>query len=70
MKRIALIALLLANGCATGPKVETTKQWEGHFYKEDDAKAAVESMKLENKESVWILSNSTLKRLLTNIGEK
>lgn len=65
-----LAFLLLAAGCASTPKVETTKQWEGHYFNRNDAKAAVESIVLEKNESVWILSNSTLKRLLTNVGER
>lgn len=69
MKKI-LAFLLLAAGCASAPKIETTKQWEGHYFNDTDAKTAAESIVLEKNESVWILSNSTLKRLLTNVGER
>ena len=62
--------MLLAAGCASTPKVETTKRWEGHYFNGNDVKAAAESIVLEKNESVWILSNSTLKRLLTNVGER
>lgn len=65
-----LAFLLLAAGCASAPKIETTKQWEGHYFNDNDVKAAAESIVLEKNESVWILSNSTLKRLLTNVGER
>lgn len=56
------------SGCIQlSPTIQTTKSYEGHFYNKEDAKAAIESIRvLNNDESIWILSNSTLKRVLKN----
>ena len=71
MNRIlALSCFLLLYGCATTPVVEPTKQWEGHYFSKQDAVAAVENIELGKNESIWIVSNSTLKRLLNNVGGK
>ena len=71
MKNVLFIfALSILAGCATSPKVETTKPWEGHYFDTNSINAAIQKIQLEKKESVWILSNSTLKRLLTNVGER
>ena len=66
-KCIAILFLMIATGCINvNPTVETVKPWEGHFFTTEEAKANVESMQLEENESVWILSNRTLKRVLKN----
>lgn len=66
-KCIAILFLMMAVGCINAnPTVETVKPWEGHFFTTEEAKANVESMQLEENESVWILSNRTLKRVLKN----
>ena len=70
MKTICIAALLAAaasvlTGC-NGIAVETTKTWEGHYFSAEECKAAVEDIALDKNESVWILSNRTLKRLLDN----
>ena len=38
------IALLLAVGCTTAPKVETTKQWEGHYFDTNSINNAVQKI--------------------------
>lgn len=70
MKTRALmaIALLAVGGCMTEPKIESTKPWEGHVYTVEELKSKTEGMQLENGESIWIMSNHTLNRLLKNIG--
>lgn len=47
--------------------VEPTRQWEGHFYTTNEVQFATQRMQLNEGESVWILSNSTLKRVLKNV---
>lgn len=62
-------AFILAGvaGCSS-PAVEidlqTTRQWEGHYYKAEDFYAATRSVALERGESIWVLSNRTLERVL------
>lgn len=68
MKYIAIICIPVALlGCMTEPKLEATKPWENHYYTVDQLKQAVESMQLEENESVWMMSNHTLNRLLKNV---
>jgi len=66
-KAIAIATLAaMISGCIRDVVVETTKPWEGHYYTQDECKDTADSITLEKNESVWILSNRTLKRLLDN----
>jgi len=66
-KTFIFIALAIAvNGCMTEPKVESTKPWEGHYYNVDDLKDKASTIKLDKDESMWLISNHTLNRLLKN----
>jgi hypothetical protein len=66
-----LIILISLCGCISyEPKVETIKTWENHYFTTNDFYKATENIKLEKGESIWVLSNSTLSRLLRNIKEK
>lgn len=69
MKALAVVAAaLLIAGCKTPqPIVEPTEVWEGHYFDKAAAKEAVSKIILKEGQSVWILSNSTLKRLLINV---
>ena len=74
MKNLAIAAfsIVLATlcfGCVTQPKIEATKPWEGHYYSQDDAENAVKNIKLDDGESIWMMSNHTLYRLLKNTGK-
>ena len=67
MKKLLTIALGLLAGCTViQPIVQTTRPYEGHFYDKTSVEAAVQSIELQEGESVWILSNGTLKRVLKN----
>lgn len=70
MKITVLAMCLLLAGCMTEPKIETTSSWEGHYYSFDEIKSKIENQQLEEKQSIWLLSNTTLKRLLKNAGAK
>ena len=70
MRIAVIIACLILAGCITEPKVETTEPWEGHYYSFDELKSKIEGQQLEEKQSIWLLSNTTLKRLLKNAGAK
>jgi hypothetical protein len=61
---ITLICVLLFSGCITNIEVPVTKQWEGRYDSVEDINKVVKTIELQKNESVWILSNSTLKRLL------
>ena len=70
MRIIVAIACMLLVGCITEPKIETTSPWEGHYYSFDELKSKTEGQQLEEKQSIWLLSNTTLKRLLKDAGAK
>ena len=46
------------------PEVYPTKSWEGHFKTVEDFRKNTERMELKRGESVWVLSNRTLERVL------
>ena len=65
---VVVAAILLISGCRTPyPPVEPTQAWEGHYFGKAAAEDAVSKIVLNEGQSVWILSNSTLKRLLINV---
>lgn len=64
----AAAAMIAASGCMT-VTVDPTKAWEGRYGTQAEAAAAVEKMQLLDGESVWILSSTTLKRVLKNAGK-
>ena len=54
------------SGCITKPTIESTKPWEGHYYSVDELKYKVGTIQLDKDESMWLISNHTLNRLLKN----
>ena len=54
------------SGCITNPTIESTKPWEGHYYNVDDLTEKVSTIQLDKDESMWLMSNHTLNRLLKN----
>lgn len=71
MKVFAVMFLCLAlAGCMSQePVVETTEPWEGHYYSFKELEKPVEGQKLKDGQSIWLLSNNTLKRLLKATGK-
>lgn len=73
IKKILLCALMLSLvGCITAkePIVETTKPWENHYYSVEQFQNGTKEMTLEKGESVWVISNRTLSRVLKNYMQK
>lgn len=67
---LAVATLLTTAGCVTAQiEAPIVRPWEGHYTSEKAAIQAVQIMRLERGESVWLLSNSTLKRLLKTTKE-
>ena len=64
------MACLALAGCFTEPKVETTEVWEGHYFMTNDVQDAVQKIQLKDKQSIWLLSNTSLKRLLKDAGAR
>lgn len=71
MKKFLILMPILTFicGCITEPKLEATKPWENHYYTVEELKKNVETIELEKNESIWLMSNHTLNRLLKNIGK-
>lgn len=72
-KYLCLIPLLgLLCGCISQPKtieVETTRYWENHYKNVNDFYFGTTNIKLDKDESIWVISNKTLSRLLKNTGK-
>ena len=64
---VAIMLSVILAGCITiEPVVENTKQWENHYMTVEDFHAKTKDIKLDKDESIWVLSNYTLNRLLKN----
>ena len=72
MKNIfVILTTITLIGCATPqPVVETAKPWENHYYTVQQFKDGTQNISLENGESIWVISNRTLSRVLKNYMEK
>ena len=66
--RVTAIALVLfLHGCATTQlEVTTTRQWEGHYFTAREFHEATSQIDLQKDESIWVLSNKTLNKILTS----
>ena len=65
VKTVAVAGMLLLCGCET-LNITAAKPYEGRYSTPDAAAKALEGQKLEKGESIWILTNTTLKTLLKN----
>ena len=62
---ILIIPSILISGCKSDQiDVLTTKSWEGHYYTVEDFKTKTTDIKLDKKESIWVLSNQSLYYIL------
>ena len=61
-----IVAFAIFAGCLSDPKIESTKQWEGHYFTVDELKQKINEIDLDKDESIWMMSNHTLNRLLKN----
>lgn len=70
MTYVAMLAAICC-GCMTKqPVVESTKSWENHYMDSKSFYEGTKDIKLDEGESIWVLSNKTLARLLNNVGNK
>lgn len=72
MRLMCFCVLLALTGCINiiEPKVECTRQWEGHYYTTNDFHECTKNITLKKGESVWVLSDSTMIRVLKNTKVK
>jgi hypothetical protein len=67
MKKIAFIAFLsglLQTGCVTKVDIPVAEPWEGRYPTVEEFRKKTESIELKNGQSIWVLSNGTMYRLL------
>lgn len=71
MKKIlySICLSLTLTGCTTivEPTIESTKSWEQHYKSVDEFKNGTKDIVLDDDETIWVMSNKTLKRLLINL---
>lgn len=62
---ILIIPSIIVSGCKSDQiDVLTTKSWEGHYYTVEEFKNKTTDIKLDKKESIWVLSNQSLYYIL------
>jgi hypothetical protein len=65
---ICIINIFLCSGCfSINPEVKTVKSWENHYMTVEDFQNKTKDIKLEQGESIWVLSNSSLSRLIKDL---
>jgi len=64
--------LAFSTGCMHDETIGiyVAKQWEGHYFTVDEFKKNTDKIELEKKESIWVLSNSSLSQLMKNASRK
>lgn len=70
IKSSAVIMAFILAGCTTNIEIQTTKSWEGHYMNEKEFHKATNDIKLDRNESIWVLSNRSLKRVLIQKEER
>ena len=58
-----IMSLGLIIGCQS-IEIKTTNNWEGHYFTVQEFNERTKDIKLNKKESIWVLSNDTLYKLL------
>ncbi len=67
LKCFSIAIMLLATGCVSNDiVVDPIQPWEGHYKTVDEFKQKTADIQLEHNESIWVLSNNTLKRVIKN----
>ena len=71
MSKLLFFTLCLSTliGCTTiiEPTIESTKTWEQHYKSVEEFKKGTQNIALDDDETIWVMSNKTLKRLLINV---
>ena len=66
---LAIALAMLLQGCATEPTIQSTQPWEGHYFTVEEFNNGTSNVALGKDESIWVMSNTTLNRLLKNVGK-
>ena len=58
--------VVLLSGCKTTEDIVVmpTKPWENHYYTVEEFQKGTRDIQLEKNESIWVMSNRTLSRVL------
>lgn len=60
--------MFLLTGCTNAIYVNTVKPWEGHYFNTNEFYNATKNINLSKKETIWVLSDITLKQVLKQTG--
>lgn len=66
------LAMISFSGCISTSEivVDPVKSWEGHYKTVEEFKTKTSDIELAENETIWVLSNKTLSRVLKNIEKK
>lgn len=68
---IAVFASLILCGCINqNVVVQTTKSWENHYTSVESFKNGTKDISLQEGETIWVMSNETLKRVLKEVSRQ
>lgn len=58
---------LLCGCISKDPEIQATRPWENHYMNERDFLEGTRNIKLGRNESIWVLSNATLSRMIKDL---
>ena len=66
------LAAICLSGCISTTEivVDPVKSWEGHYKTAEEFREKTKDIQLEQNETIWVLSNKTLSRVLKNVEKK
>ena len=66
------LAAICLSGCISTTEivVDSVKSWEGHYKTAEEFREKTKDIQLEQNETIWVLSNKTLSRVLKNVEKK
>lgn len=69
MKKLLCCSLVccMLCGCINNIQVNTVKSWEGHYFTTNEFYNATKDIKLNENETIWVLSDKTLNNVLKNL---
>lgn len=65
---LGVILMIMLTGCVSTVTINTIKPWEGHYFSTNDFYNATKNIDLSENETIWVLSNTTLKQVLKQTG--
>lgn len=70
--KMFIVSFVLLSGCISSTSsisIESTKQWEGHYFTVEQFKTNTNDITLDQDETIWVLSDKTLSRVLKRVSK-